>query len=188
MSISGSKFYHIPSAIDPSVAQVILEQQRYIQLEQAKILDGETHDVRNTKIGWIDTDHWVSGMMAHFIHQANNNLFHYDLYAWSDKVQYTVYDNSESHYGWHEDLAESKFYPDMNLIRKLSISLCLSQSSDYTGGEFQILVDANRGMHRLKLGCGDAIIFSSDMIHRVKKVTSGKRVSLVGWFAGPAWK
>ena len=40
----------------------------------------------------------------------------------------------------------------------------------------------------LDLNMGDALIFSSDTIHRVTPITKGKRVSLVGWFSGPKFK
>ena len=176
--------YHIPSAINEKVAEVIKEQLFDIPLEQAKVDDNVILEkVRSSNIHWLNTDHWIAGMMAHFVHQANNNSFEYDLYAWSDKIQYTVYDGPGTGYTWHSDQRPSTFYE--NMWRKLSISLCLS--SDYEGGELQIITYQNY-LQTYKMQCGDAVIFSSDMMHRVRPLKSGKRISLVGWMAGPKFK
>ena len=40
----------------------------------------------------------------------------------------------------------------------------------------------------LKPEAGTGIIFPSWMPHRVKPVTKGKRISLVAWMYGAAWK
>jgi PKHD-type hydroxylase len=178
--------YYIPSAIDESVAKVITDQLFDCQLDDGVVINGEddpNNPLRISKIHWLNTDHWVAGMMAHFIHQANNNTFQYDLHAWSDQIQYTVYDSVGSKYGWHTDQCPSTYYEGM--WRKLSISLCLT--SDYEGGKFQILGGHNK-LVNYNLRCGDAVIFSSDLVHRVTPVKSGKRISLVGWFAGPKFK
>ena len=179
--------YYIPSAIDKTVAEVIVNQLSSLDLEEALVSDSVRDlSMRNSQIGWIPTDHWISGMMSHFVHHANNEHYNYDIFAWADPIQYTVYDGGDTHYKWHIDHRRSQFYKEKNLIRKLSISLCLT--SDYTGGELQVLGGANRVMDTYPMKCGDILIFPSDAIHRVRKVKTGKRISLVGWFGGPKWK
>ena len=39
-----------------------------------------------------------------------------------------------------------------------------------------------------KMDMGYVIIFPSDSLHRVRPIKSGKRISLVGWYAGPKFK
>ena len=181
-----NEIYCIPSAITPEVVNVITNQLSTLPLEPGQLGNDLLHQTKRVSdIAWLNTDHWIAGMMAHFMNVANQELFHYDIYAWSDKIQYTVYDTDQSKYDWHCDTSESSYHEGM--IRKLSISLCLSDKDDYEGGEFQILPYNNK-LTTYKLGMGDAVIFSSDLTHRVRRVRSGKRVSLVGWFAGPKFR
>ena len=77
---------------------------------------------------------------------------------------------------------------DSNLIRKLSISLILSDPSEYEGGEFQIMHMGDKKMTTMKPPMGTAIIFSSTTRHRVRPIKSGKRISLVGWYGGPPFR
>ena len=178
--------YTIPTAIDQSVADVIVKQLENLPLEEATVVGKSKfvrdRDVRKSRVQWINSDTWISGMMAHFVHTANFETFHYDLETWSERIQYTVYDQQGDTYGWHTDSSESPYY--RGLFRKLSISLCLSD--DYEGGELQIM-DDNK-MHSFKMKCGDAIVFPSDVRHRVRPIKSGKRISLVGWFSGPPFR
>ena len=180
-----NSLYSIPTCITKSVSDVILQELEGSNLEPGTIgPENEILNIRKSSISWIPTDHWVSGMLAHFISCANTNLFNFDLDGWANFVQYTVYNEPGSYYDWHNDLADSEFNPDK--VRKLSISLCLSSKDDYEGGEFQIL--SGRKMESVKMDIGDAIIFPSDLMHRVRPIKSGKRISLVGWMGGPPFK
>lgn len=190
MSINNN-YYYIKSAIDKSVAEVIQDQLKFIDLEPALVFDKKNSDeellnkVRKSKIAWVCPECWISGMMAHFIHVANKKLFQYDLIEWANPIQYTVYNEYKSHYKWHSDTSKGV---NKNLTRKLSISLCLSSLSDYEGGEFEILPNVSDKPHKHKMDIGDVIIFSSDILHRVKPITGGTRISLVGWYGGPKFK
>ena len=73
------------------------------------------------------------------------------------------------------------------LIRKLSFSLQLSDIDDYEGGELQ-LMDSSGKMHQAPKQKGLITFFDSRLTHRVRKVKSGVRKSLVGWIIGPRWK
>ena len=104
---------------------------------------------------------------------------------WADQIQYTLYEGEGSHYAWHQDTALSSFDPQ--ICRKLSISLLLSDPSEYEGGELQLLYSDKRVV-TLKPELGGAVIFPSSVRHRVRKIKSGRRESLVGWYGGPLWK
>ena len=69
--------------------------------------------------------------------------------------------------------------------RKLSITVQLSDPSDYEGGDLQFLI--TREPVTAKREKGNAIVFPSFMIHQVKPVTKGVRYSLVCWCSGPAF-
>lgn len=182
-------YYHIPSGLPKEVSEIIINQYLREEFEDStvysnkktQLIDEKTRKSRNI---WLETDSWVAGMMSHFIHSANNEYFNYDLEQWADGIQYTVYEGKGSHYTWHYDTSESSFGKDKKLIRKLSITLLLSSKNDFEGGQFQIMVDNNK-MQTVDMDVGDVIIFPSDALHRVRPLKSGKRISLVGWYAGP---
>ena len=180
--------YTIPTAIDQSVADVIVKQLESLPLEEATV--GEMskfvrdRSVRRSRVQWINSDTWISGMMAHFVHTANFELFHYDLETWGDKIQYTVYDKQGDTYGWHIDSAESPHY--RGLFRKLSISLCLSD--DYEGGDltfFQCTEYPNKEDIRQQ---GTVTFFPAFIDHQANPVLKGTRYSMAIWFEGPKWR
>jgi PKHD-type hydroxylase len=186
-------YYYIPSGVTKEISTLIEKEFSAKDLKTSTIkgknIKGNSStidtDVRKSKNFWIPTDHWVSGMMSHFINCANLNLFNYDLITWNEKIQYTVYEGKGSHYTWHNDFTTDTYVPEM--IRKLSISMCLSSKDEYEGGEFQIMISP-RKMETFSMDIGDVIIFPSDVMHRVRPLKAGKRVSLVGWYGGPPFK
>jgi predicted 2-oxoglutarate/Fe(II)-dependent dioxygenase YbiX len=58
------------------------------------------------------------------------------------------------------------------------VSVQLSESSDYTGGDLQV------GVANATRLIGSAIVFPSYQLHRVHPVQSGERFSLVAWLRG----
>jgi len=63
----------------------------------------------------------------------------------------------------------------------------LSDPEDYEGGNLQ-LMDENGKTYFAPRTRGTIIIFDSRTQHRVLKVTSGVRRSIVAWVVGPRWK
>jgi PKHD-type hydroxylase len=180
-----SNYYLIPTAIDKSVCECIKTQmQTTINLEDAKvggsIVEGKTVKHRICEIGWLNTDGWIAGMMAHFIHYANLSYFNYDLTTWAARIQYTKYNGNNSKYNWHVD-TDTSMVP--NEERKLSISLMLSEKTEYEGGNFKIIIGDRK--QDIDLNIGDALIFPSFLRHRVSPIRNGCRETLVGWYGGP---
>ena len=70
------------------------------------------------------------------------------------------------------------------------MTLMLSDSSEYEGGdfEFQYVVNGEFETQTVKLERGDILIFPSMVSHRVTEVTSGNRNVLVAWAWGPPYK
>jgi len=188
MSISNNHYF-LKSGIDMEVVSLIKKQLSRFTTEDATIWDdsigapGVVKKERISKVCWIDPEVWISGMAAHYINIANKKLFNYDLTEWESPLQYTVYDDCMSHYNWHSDII-----PDSKIQRKISISICLSSADEYDGGIFEIMPHLGKRILTYKMDVGDVIIFSSDTLHRVTKVKSGKRISLVGWYGGPNWR
>ena len=69
-------------------------------------------------------------------------------------------------------------------MRKISITIILSDPTQYDGGEFIF----KNGGDAISKNQGTVIVFPSFIRHRVNSVTKGIRYSLVNWFDGPAFK
>ena len=67
-----------------------------------------------------------------------------------------------------------------------SVTISYNINDDYEGGELEL--QFGKFNEVLKPEAGTGIIFPSWMPHRVKPVTKGKRISLVAWMYGAAWK
>jgi PKHD-type hydroxylase len=163
------------------------------------------HQIRHSQHSWIPTNHWIGGFLWHYIQRANKENFLYDLSGIDGEyLQYTKYEEGH-HYNWHTDSSLSIHWKpqkvdsaSMNkgeellnqqgeMIRKLSFSLQLSSPDEYTGGDLQFIDDGNKTFFAPKER-GTLIFFDSRTKHRVRKIKSGVRKSLVGWVVGPRWK
>lgn len=77
---------------------------------------------------------------------------------------------------------DNYFILSENIDRKLTLSVQLSNATDYTGGE---LIIYNK---KFKLNKGSIIAFPSYLNHEVRPIINGIRWSLIGWAWGPNWK
>ena len=87
----------------------------------------------------------------------------------------------------HRDVNESAISPNGEM-RKLSLTLCLTDSKEYEGGELQFF-NGERPEKQMVINDiqdqGSVIVFDSRDWHRVTPVTKGTRYSLVCWSVGP---
>lgn len=97
-----------------------------------------------------------------------------------EPIQLFKYETGD-HYGWHTDWS-----PHNNKKRKLSLTIQLSDSSEYSGGDVQIL-DGHKTM-TIPREIGHATVFPSWAVHRVNPVLSGTRWSLVARATGKPFK
>ena len=177
------------------------------RLEDASTAIGAGKDVRNSQVVWIQDSSWVAAFCYYYIMKANSENFNYDIDGFEDKVlQYTYYGEG-GHYTWHQDQVLEEF-PSLSeednkkreassinqllsaipqRCRKLSFSLQLSDPSEYSGGEFEI-IGADGKSFNLPKKKGTMIIFDSRAFHRVIPVIEGQRRVLVGWVSGPRWR
>ena len=167
--------------------------------------DSLNKEKRNSQNAWVPTTHWVGGLIWHYIQRANRENFLYDLRCIDgESMQYTRYGEGQF-YGWHNDAGLATQYKPMTvgnhgegraqdfmnenleLVRKLSFAMQLSDPDDYEGGNVQLMDEAgNAYVVPRQRGC--ITLFDSRTQHRVLKVTKGVRKSLVGWTVGPRWK
>ncbi len=167
--------------------------------------DALNKNKRNSLNAWVPSTEWVGGFVWHYITRANRENFLYDLTCIDgESMQFTQYGEGQF-YGWHNDAGLSTQYKpvsignysegrandflneSLELVRKLSFVVQLSNHDDYEGGNLQLLDEAGRSYFAPRKR-GTVILFDSRTQHRVLKVTKGVRKSLVGWTVGPRWK
>ena len=195
----------------------LVEKFSKLETQRSTIISGgeeqvqENLKIRNATNSWVPVDNWIAGFVKHYINYINDKNFKYDLNEFDgDCLQYSEYKEGQ-HYSWHcDDHIGSRCIMSVSTLsngvdgldtqhvnekigiqyetsRKLSFSLQLSNEDDYEGGEFQFLTDDCHSYYAPKKK-GMLVIFDSRARHRVKKVRSGVRRSLVGWVNGPRWK
>ena len=145
-----------------------------------------TDHLRITRVAWIEHQRpeirWLHTRLEEMVLRINAEFYRYDLYGLNEAFQYTVYEGAEGgYYGWHVDMGEKRYEP-----RKISLSLQLSDPSDYEGGD--LVLGAGDASHQAEKSRGTLIAFPSYVLHRVVPVTSGVRKSLVIWVAGPEFR
>ena len=99
--------------------------------------------------------------------------------------QLGIYDNVGDYFNWHPDhkVQAATFYQQ---VRKLSASLQLTDPAEYQGCELQVRTEEVSGRsYTCSKKKGDFIVFPSWLSHRVTKLESGHRDSLVLWYKGP---
>lgn len=150
---------------------------------------------RDSRVVWL-SDPWIYKEIHPYVHGANRNAgWNFD-WNWSESCQFTKYETGQ-YYGWHTD-SWAKEYREHNNInyngktRKLSVSVLLSDPSDYKGGDLQFKNKMQEEGDELweppSLKKGSIIVFPSFIWHRVKPVTDGIRYSLVLWNLGAPFR
>lgn len=202
-----------PSIIDEEICDEIIRIGELIDDMSAEIdnMDATSTHTRLSTVSWF-TQHQAEKYDLEFdmIYSHIYEKFHQVAAeaGWGDweitksqSFQYTKY-GPGGHYNWHPDTHPDPYSQgdEAGLMRKLSMTLCLSDPEEYEGGNF-LIEDINAGSpaefwHRVKdlsvnpdnVRKGSIIAFPSHMWHVVKPVRVGVRRSLVGWFCGPPWR
>ena len=127
-----------------------------------------------------DNMDWVFRRVTDIVLDLNKRFFNFDVFGLNEGFQFTNYKAPSNKYGKHVDRA-SDF-----IVRKLSISIQLTDPKEYQGGELYLYED-DKGMLMDKKQ-GTLIMFPSYILHEVKPVTKGERNSLVTWVTGNQFK
>ena len=174
----------------PEQCQDIINMGHQQKTEEAQVghkeKPGGTYDtkMRITTISWIpfkampDMYRIIEKAML----QVNGNHFGYEGMRLTEIAQFTEYPKG-GFYDWHMDAEMNcQFEPP---VRKISMTILLSDPSEFTGGDLEFMAEGNKPPQLLQ---GQAIFFCSLIRHRVNKVKKGMRRSLVMWFGGPPFK
>jgi hypothetical protein len=109
--------------------------------------------------------------------------------------QYTIYRTSGDHFQSHKDEPldnhqDTRFFKSGQDMRKVSVSLHLSDPNDYTGCKLQFPTLTPSGKEiwsSYNQTAGSMVIFPSYWKHRVTALESGTRYSMVLWYMGKLW-
>ena len=211
MNIS-NYYWYFKSALTPRFCDDVIayaNQQKEVmartggygdkELNKQEVLDLKRK--RNSDLVWLN-DTWIYKELHPYVHQANKNAgWNFD-WDWSESCQFTKYGVGQ-YYGWHCDSWDRPYNKPNDpaqhgKIRKLSMTISLSDPSEYEGGnlefDFRNQVDWEIDKKAKIHSCdeirprGSIIIFPSFVWHRVAPVTRGTRYSLVVWNLGPMWR
>jgi len=173
----------------PEQCQMVINKGLSLKKETAavgmikKAEGGVDTKKRITTISWIpfkDMPEMYRDIEATML-KANNNHFGFEGMQLTEPGQFTYYQTG-GFYEWHmdNDIQGKHQQP----VRKISMTLLLSDPSTFEGGELEIMAKGKSA----ELKQGQALFFASWLQHRVKPVTKGERYSLVMWFGGPSFK
>jgi PKHD-type hydroxylase len=147
--------------------------------------DGKTKYIRDSKISWlypIDGIDWVFRRVTDITLNLNERFFKFDLFGLNEGFQFTNYEAPSGKYGKHVDRG-------MNIpVRKLSISIQLTNPEEYEGGELKLYDGDDEEAIVMDKAQGTLILFPSYTLHEVMPVTKGERNSLVSWVTGKPFK
>jgi len=161
----------------------------------AKKVTTEVQKKRKSNVSWLN-DLWIYNLIHPYIHTANRNAGWNFQWDWSESCQFTIYKPGQF-YDWHCDSWDKPYEKEGRLkgkIRKLSVTVCLSDPKDYTGGELEFRNVDQKSGKLYKTTCkeilprGSVCVFPSHIWHRVKPVKTGTRYSLVIWSCGWPFK
>ena len=154
-------------------------------VKRAASVDGRSdlasRDYRVSQIAWIEPDadaHWLYHRLGVMFLQINGS-YGFELTGFAEGLQYASYGPGQ-YFGWHADIG-----PGSTSLRKLSLTIQLSDPADYDGGALQFHGGADMPAARAQ---GSATFFPSYLAHQIEPVTRGVRRSLVAWGYGPAFR
>ena len=194
-------FFIFPKVVKPETCDEIIKDCKKQGLKNALINNPKFIDdpqVRKTSVCFInDKDNKINEFIWQFIREANAKQFNYDLDHFQP-IQFAEYKGSENYrafYDWHQD---SDGLQKGGEVRKLSLSLPLSDPDTFEGGKLEFY---NGGKSLPDMGeikgekvtkdinsQGTVIVFDSRDWHRVSPMISGVRYSIVCWTVGPNFK
>ena len=194
-------FYVFPKAVKRDTCEKIVKDCKQNILKKASILDYnekssiDNPDIRKTSVYFItERDNKINELVWGFLREANKIQFHYAL-EYFQAVQFAEYKNG-GFYDWHQDGTGLDVSGE---IRKLSLTLVLSDPDNFEGGELQFYnggrsmedifgeMEGKRAKDDIKAQ-GTVIVFDSRDWHRITPVTRGIRHSIVCWTVGPNFR
>jgi PKHD-type hydroxylase len=140
-------------------------------------------NIRQSQIRWLAPApdfKWVFQKITDITNLLNDKYFKFDIFGAIEGLQFTSYKAPGGKYGKHVDRSLG------TSVRKLSITIQLSDPKDYKGGEL-CFYDSEEKQPAPR-DQGTFVVFPSFVQHEVLPVTKGERHSLVCWITGKPFK
>ena len=208
MFLNKNSFCIIPNAVPTHICDKIVKygnehkqkmavtgnvSKRKKPLTQKEIKDLKKH--RNSRVTFLN-DWWIQRHIFPAIQEANVVAKWNLSITGHESMQFTKY-NKGQFYDWHCDGWDKPYWrenpndPSHGKIRKLSVTVSLSDPKDYKGGELEFdfrNLDPDKKPNIKKcteiLPKGSLVVFPGFVWHRVCPVKKGSRYSLVIWNLG----
>ena len=179
----------------PDVAEIIRVGQAK-QLSHGQI--GGTADEIQTNLDYrnvltssitYDDAPWLFERMVSAIASANRDFWSFDINGLFENMNFLQYDAPDESqpkpgkYDWHQDIGNG-----FSSLRKISTVTFLSDPKDYEGGQLHIFSQADDTLPEQNTTLGSTVMFPSYLPHCVTPITKGRRMALVGWVTGPAFR
>ena len=175
----------------------IIKTYKNTQRGRGEVGRGYIKKIRDSYVTFDDNPNFIFKEVNALVNKANKEAGWNFQIDYPETFQFTEYQLNQ-YYHWHQD-SHSKPYknkPNLKLndkIRKISVSICLTDKSEYSGGE--LLIDLrnkeddpsdvrNIYSHECMNYKGSAAVFPSFTWHKVNPVISGTRFSAVLWYLG----
>jgi PKHD-type hydroxylase len=191
-------YYYFQSALTPRMCDEIIEYGKKHKPEIA-VTGGAEKNESNVK---KDGNFKKSALKKLHVKRKSDIVWMNDTWLYKESCQFTRYGVGQ-YYGWHCDSWDKPYNKpdDLNShgkIRKLSVTISLSEPEDYVGGNLEFDMrnqkdweqDKKKAIHECTeiRPRGSIIVFPSFVWHRVAPVTKGTRYSLVVWNLGQPWR
>jgi len=176
----------------PLIIEDVLDKEEITSIE--KIIDalhsseatvnyGEKDDnVASFKLAWIpfnDNTAWLYGRLYDIVHMYNDESFEMEPLDMVERIMYCEYGEGDFH-SWHLDIADVPPF----LGRKLTVTVQLSSSDDYRGGNLTYMLDG----YSVPRSQGTFIIHPSYLLHSTEPVVSGTKKTLTYWLGGTKFR
>ena len=149
-----SYYHYFNNAIPKKICDDIIKTAKQYKKEKAYIdnkkkafdqLDlverNNLKDFRDSNIVWLN-EKWIYNEILPYINGANQAAGWNFQWDWAETAQFTIYKPGE-YYNWHYDCFPEPYKNNDNdrnyagKIRKLSVTVLLSDPEDYVGGELE---------------------------------------------------
>lgn len=179
---------YINNFLNNEECQKIIDYSKKIKSSKGYIKDNNNKIVlrnsyRESNLKWLYPDEeteWLYRKLVDAVNFMNDKYFGFHISHFIESLQFTNYREGKGFYKKHIDKLCN------HTIRKLSVSIQLSDPNEYEGGDLLLYEDEKpQKMNREK---GALIVFPSYVLHEVTKVTKGERNSLVAWVTGDNFK
>lgn len=176
-------FAYQKNLFTPQECSKIIQLGKKEGLIKGRVRDNKLKKVRNNSISWIHAtknNYWLFSKISQCVMDLNRQFFKFDLFGFTEGLQFTNYKSPGEHYDFHVDRGLNCH------IRKLSFSLQLNDSKTYTGGK--LIFKEGSQEPQAPTEQGTLVLFPSFLLHKITPMIKGERNSLVGWITGPNFK